>query len=225
LCADRATQLDIDAVIAAIERLRQPADSKNDEEQIIRSGPDKAGLSNYLSSVKRLSKSLAEMQASNLRANQQTMADLTRLIKSGNSQLESHFDKLLRGETPRSIEPLQYVTKEMPFPVLSQDKVTRLGLINAYVSGNHRQSNLTAAPHDSSVARIYAEIRAPYLSSTIANLASASVSMAKKKNPDAAFSSPSTTIYAVSSHVTTGARCFRPLAKGPWLSLPGPFEN
>ncbi|KAK2044036.1 Exo70 exocyst complex subunit [Colletotrichum somersetense] len=177
----------IDAVLGAIERLRQPADSKNDEEQIIRAGPDKAGLSSFLASIKRLSKALADMQASNLRANQQTMAELVRLIKSGNSQLESHFDKLLRGETPRSVEPLHYITKDMPFPVLSQDKVARLGLVNSYISGNHRQNGGSAAPQDSSTAKIYAEIRGPYLSSTLANLAAASVNTTKKKNPDAIY--------------------------------------
>jgi len=176
-------------VIAAIERLRQPADSKDDEEQIIRAGPDKAGLSNYLSSLKRLGKSLADMQASNLRANQQTIGDLARLIKSGNTQLEGHFDKLLRGETPRLIEPLQYVTKEKPFPILSQDKITRLGLVNAYVAGDHRRSTGGGASSDSSVARIYAEIRGPYLSATLANLAAASVNTAKKKNAEAIYRS------------------------------------
>ncbi|KAH7133449.1 Cullin repeat-like-containing domain protein [Dactylonectria macrodidyma] len=172
----------IDSVLAAIDRLRQPADSKNDEEQIIRVGPDKAGLPNYLASIKRLTKSLADMQASNLRANQQTMADLARLIKSGNTQLENHFDKLLRAETPRTIEPLHYITKDKPFPVLSQDKIARLGLVYSYVAGSQQQVGL-----DSPVARIYAEVRGPYLSLSLANLAAASVNTAKKKNPDAIY--------------------------------------
>ncbi|KAF6811579.1 exocyst complex protein exo70 [Colletotrichum plurivorum] len=177
----------IDAVLAAIERLHQPADSKNDEEQIIRAGPDKAGLSNYLASIKRLTKSLTEMQASNLRANQHTMTELARLVKSGNSQLEAHFDKLLRSETPRSVEPLHYITKDVPFPVLSQDKVTRLGLVNSFVASNHRQNDGATSPQDSPTAKIYAEIRGPYLSSTLANLAAASVNTTKKKNPDAIY--------------------------------------
>lgn len=168
--------------MTAIERLRQPADSKNDEEQIIRVGPDKAGLSNYLASIKRLTKCLAEMQASNLRANQQTMADLARLIKSGNTQLENHFDKLLRGETPRSVEPLHFITKDKPFPVISQDKIARLGLVHSYVASSQQQTG-----QESPVAKIYAEVRGPYLSSTLANLAAASVNTAKKKNPDAIY--------------------------------------
>lgn len=164
--------------MTAIDRLRQPADSKNDEEQIIRAGPDKAGLSNYLASVKRLTKAFADMQASNLRANQQTMTELNRLIKSGNTQLETYFDKLLRAETPRSIEPLHFITKDKPFPVLSQDKIARLGLVYAFVAGGE---------FESPAARIYADVRGPYLSTSLANLAAASVNTAKKKNPGAIY--------------------------------------
>ncbi|TPX08472.1 uncharacterized protein E0L32_010089 [Thyridium curvatum] len=177
----------IEAVLAAIERLRQPADSKNDEEQIIRVGPEKAGLPNYLNSIKRLNKALTEMKASNLRSTQQTMADLQRLIKSGTTQLENHFDKLLRTETPRSIEPLHFITKNKPFPVLSQDTTTRLGLINNFITGLNQQGAGATAPQDSSVARIYAEVRGPYLSATLLNSAAASVNTTKKKNPDAIY--------------------------------------
>ncbi|KAI0423724.1 exocyst complex protein exo70 [Xylaria sp. FL1042] len=171
----------IDAVVAAIEKLRQPADSKDDEENIIRQGPEKAGLSNYLNSIKRLNKALESMQTSNLRANQQTISDLQRLVKNGNSQLESSFDKLLRKETPRSIEPLHYITKDRPFPRLSQDTISKLGLMNSYVSGNSSSEN--------SLVKIYAEIRGTYLSQTLVNLAYASVNTAKKKSPDAIYRS------------------------------------
>ncbi|KAG5954003.1 exocyst complex component [Claviceps sorghi] len=168
------------SVLAAIDRLRQPADSKDSEEQIIRAGPEKAGLSIYLASLKRLTKSHADMQASNLRANQHTISDLTRLMQSGNAQLENYFDKLLRGETPRSIEPLHYITKDKPFPVLPQDKIARLGLVYAYLAGVQQG-------HDSPASKMFADIRGPYLSSSLANLAAASVNTAKKKNPDAVY--------------------------------------
>ncbi|KAI0132012.1 exocyst complex protein exo70 [Xylariales sp. AK1849] len=162
----------VDAVIAAIERLRQPGDSKNDEEQIIRQGPDKAGLSNYLNSIQRLSKALQNMETANLRANQQTRADLQRLIQNGNSSLETHFDKVLRGETPISVEPLNFTTKGKPFPIISQDKIARLSLINSYVG-----SNATA---ENPLVKIYAEVRGQYLNKTLVNLAFASVNTAKK---------------------------------------------
>ncbi|KAI0392126.1 exocyst complex protein exo70 [Xylariaceae sp. FL0594] len=171
----------IDAVISAIEKLRQPADSKDDEENIIRQGPEKAGLSNYLNSIKRLNKALENMQASNLRANQQTISDLQRLVRSGNTQLENSFDKLLRVETPRSIEPLNFITKNKPFPLLSQDTISKLSLMNSYVSGN--------SSSDNPLVKIYAEIRGMYLSQTLVNLAYASVNTAKKKSVDAIYRS------------------------------------
>ncbi|KAL2267754.1 hypothetical protein VTJ83DRAFT_5031 [Remersonia thermophila] len=177
----------IDSVLAAIERLRQPVDSKNDEEQIIRMGPDKAGLPNYLASIKRLNKALGDMKASNLRSTQQTVAELQRLVKLGNTQLENSFDKLLRNETPRALEPLHFITKNKPFPVLSQDKFARLGLINSFVAGAYQQNGGSASPLDSPIAKIYIEIRSQYLASALVNLATASASTAKKKNPDAIY--------------------------------------
>ncbi|OAQ97635.1 hypothetical protein LLEC1_06606 [Akanthomyces lecanii] len=174
----------VDSVIAAIDRLRQPADSKDDEEQIIRAGPEKAGLSAYLASMKRINRSHADMQTSNLRANQNTMADLTRLIRTGNTQLEAFFEKLLRIETPRALEPLHYITKDKEFPVLPQETITRLGLIYS-----HLGSNPKGAGYDSPVAKIYGEIRGPYLSASLVNLAAASVNTAKKKNPGAIYRS------------------------------------
>lgn len=126
------------------------------------------------------------MQASNLRANQQTMADLSRLVKSGASQLEGHFEKLLRNETPRSVEPLHYITKDMPFPVLSTGTITPLGLIRDFVAGatEDTQGGISL---DSSVGKIYVDVRGMYLSSSLANLASASVNTAKKKTMDAMY--------------------------------------
>ncbi|KAF4513002.1 hypothetical protein G6O67_000325 [Ophiocordyceps sinensis] len=172
----------VDAVLAAIERLRQPADSKDNEEQIVRVGPEKAGFSNYLACLKRLNRSYNDMQASNLRANQHTMADLIRLITAANSQLESYFQKQLRGETPLSIEPLHFITKDKSFPVLPQDTTSRLGLVYAYLSSSKLHRG-----HESPVSSIYAEVRGPYLSASLANLAAASVSTAKKKNPGAMY--------------------------------------
>lgn len=110
------------------------------------------------------------------------MTDLTRLIKSGNAQLESYFDKLLRGETPRSIEPLHYITKDKPFPVLPQDKIARLGLVYAYLASGQKLPG-----NDSPASKIFAEVRGPYLSSSLVNLAAASVNTAKKKNPGAIY--------------------------------------
>ncbi|ERT02980.1 hypothetical protein HMPREF1624_01284 [Sporothrix schenckii ATCC 58251] len=194
----------IESVIAAIERLRQPAENKNEEELIIRAGPEKAGLSKYLSSVQRLDRSLNEMKASNIRSTQQTIGELQRITSSANAQLESYFDQLLRVETPPEIEPLHFATKNKPFPLLTQYTTSRLGLINAHLAASVRNNGSGAgvggpasssmlsagsANQDSPVARIYADIRGPYLANTLKNLAAASVSTTKKKTADAIYRS------------------------------------
>ncbi|KAF8859069.1 hypothetical protein BDZ45DRAFT_704439 [Acephala macrosclerotiorum] len=172
----------IDGVISAIERIRQPSDIKSNEEDIIRQGPDKAGLASFLSSVKRVNKALAELRNTNLRSNQQAVADLSRLLKSGNQALETHFKKLL-AEDSAPIEPLHYITKDKPFPMLSQDKTTRLGLINSYIVSFTKQSGAGESP----MLQLYASVRGPYLTYCLQNLSAASINTAKKKSPDAVY--------------------------------------
>ncbi|PHH65445.1 hypothetical protein CDD82_1666 [Ophiocordyceps australis] len=168
----------VDAVLDAIGRLRQPVDSKDNEEATVRAGPDKVGLSVYIASVKRLQKSLNGMQASNIRANQHAMAELQHLVGSAKDQLENHFGKILRADTPHSVEPLHYITKSKAFPVLSQDTLSRLALIHTH---------LLVPDASSSIPALFADIRGPYISSSLFNLAAASVSTAKKKNPGAMY--------------------------------------
>ncbi|KAL5594180.1 hypothetical protein BROUX41_001225 [Berkeleyomyces rouxiae] len=177
----------VDGMIFAIGRLRQSVDSKNDEEALIRSGPEKVGLSQYLASIKRLAQSASDMQTSNMRANQQAMSDLLRLVNFGNNMLESYFQKLLQIDTPSAIEPLQNITKSRPFPLLPQESMARLGLITDYMATQRKQSNAPTAPHDASVGRIYVDTRGPYLTSSLSNLAMASVNTAKKQNPETVY--------------------------------------
>jgi exocyst complex protein 7 len=136
----------------------------------------------FQNSVKRVNKALSELQQTNLRSNQENIADLTRLLKSGNSQLEAFFQKLLQ-EDSRPIEPLHFITKEKPFPMLSQDKSARLGLINSYIGSVTKQAGGGVSP----MQQHYASVRGPYLTATLQNLASASVNTAKKKTPDAIY--------------------------------------
>lgn len=144
--------------------------------------PEKAGLSNFMSSVKRVNKALTELKQTNLRSNQQAMADLSRLLKSGHTQLEAHFQKLLQDES-RPLEPLHYITKDKPFPIITNDKATRLGLVNNYIASASRQ----AGTGDSPMLQLYASVRGPYLTATLANLATAAINTAKKKTPDAIY--------------------------------------
>ncbi|KAI9054905.1 hypothetical protein LZ554_002049 [Drepanopeziza brunnea f. sp. 'monogermtubi'] len=173
----------IDGVISAIEKIRQPSDIKSNEEDVIRQGPEKVGLALFLSSVKRVNKALSDLKQTNLRSNQQAVADLSKLLKFGNEQLEQLFQRLLQ-EDSKPIEPLHFITKEKPFPTLSPDNSTSLGLINQYIVSVARQSG---SSRDSPMLQVYANVRGPYLVATLQNLAAASLNTAKKKTPDAVY--------------------------------------
>jgi exocyst complex component 7 len=134
--------------------------------------------------LNRVNKALSELKSTNLKANQQAVADLTRLLNSGNQQLESTFERILR-EDARPVEPLHYITKQMPFPLLHQDKTTRLGLMNSFIVAAARQSSQNS--QETPTAQIYANVRGPYLTSTLQNMAAASVNTAKKKTPNALY--------------------------------------
>ncbi|KAI9826006.1 MAG: hypothetical protein M1819_007461 [Sarea resinae] len=172
----------IDRICAAIEEIRQPLDLSGKEEKIIRAGPQNAGLLDFLDSLKRITQALSDLKATNLRANQQAISELSGLLKSGTQQLEGVFRDLLK-EDVRPVEPLHYITKQIPFPAIAQDKLSRLGLIHSYV----RTSAMQAPQHKSRevpTAQIYADIRGPYMSTSLQNLAAASVNTAKRKNAE-----------------------------------------
>jgi exocyst complex protein 7 len=69
--------------------------------------------------------------------------------------------------------------------MLDQDKTTRLGLINSFLTAGARQSDREV--QETPTAQIYASVRGPYITGTLSNLAAASISTAKKKIPDAVY--------------------------------------
>lgn len=152
-------------------------------EMLTSHSPQKATLNAFLNSVMRVNKALIDMKRTNLRSNQQATAELSRLLKSGNGQLEAYFQKILQ-EDSRPIEPLHYITKDKPFPLISMEKMNSLGPINQYIASVTRQSGMVG---ESPVLQTYANVRGPYLTSTLQNLAAASVNTAKKKTPDAVY--------------------------------------
>ncbi|KAI9669457.1 MAG: exocyst complex component exo70 [Caeruleum heppii] len=172
----------IDNVLAAIVQIRQPLNIRLNEERVIRAGPQAVGFSDFLASLRRINDALSTLKTTNLRSNQEAIAELRYLLKSGNQQLEKVFGDILK-DNSRPVEPLAFITKQIPFPALSQDNISRLGLINsaAFSSGSQHASGV------SPTAQIYADIRGPYLVSTLQNLAAASVTTAKKKVPDAIY--------------------------------------
>ena len=106
---------DIDRIIDAIERIRQPLDQRNQEERIIRSDPKQTGLNDYIASLDRTNQALGDLKNTNLRANQQAIAELNTLLTTGTSRLQDEFRDALYEHT-RPVEPLNYLTKRvLPF--------------------------------------------------------------------------------------------------------------
>jgi exocyst complex protein 7 len=94
--------------------------------------------------------------------------------------LETHFKEILQ-EDSKPEEPLRFITKKLPFPTFKSNSSTKLSLINQYMVTNAQQNGAFSG---SPMIKAYADVRSPYLVSMLANLASASLNTAKKKNQD-----------------------------------------
>lgn len=178
------TNKNIDRVSEAIERLRQPLDAKGREEGVIRAGPGNAGLQQYLGALKRVDNALKNLTSSNLRSNQQTIADFDKLLAFGSSQLQDLFRNTLR-EDVRPVEPLHYITKGLEFPTLSDQQLSNVKPIAAAITSASAQSSRSEQRQENPAVRIYAEVRGPYLSGSLQNLATASINTSTKRSKDA----------------------------------------
>lgn len=180
----QVTNRNIDRLSEAIERLRQPLDAKGREEGVIRAGPGTAGLQQYLGALKRVDNALKELTSSNLRSNQQAIADFNKLLASGSSQLQDLFRHRLK-EDVRSVEPLHYITKGLAFPTFSDQELGHVKQIAAAITSASAQSSRPGQREDNPAVKIYAEVRGPYLSSSLQNLATASMNTSTKRGQDA----------------------------------------
>ncbi|EPS28244.1 hypothetical protein PDE_03190 [Penicillium oxalicum 114-2] len=176
------TNSNIDKVNDAIDRLRQPLDAKNREEGIIRAGPQSAGIMQYLSAMKRVEKALVDLNATNLRSNQKAMSDFNALLSTGSSMLQDTFRAEL-GQHANPIEPLHYLTKDLPFPSLPEDTVAQLAplcsaISSAAIIGPQRGKG------DSPAIKIYGDVRGPYITGSLQNLSIASLNTVKRRPTD-----------------------------------------
>ncbi|GAD94533.1 exocyst complex component Exo70, putative [Paecilomyces variotii No. 5] len=176
------TNSNIDKVNEAIERLRQPLDAKGREEGIIRAGPESAGLSQYLSALKRVDKALKDLTATNLKSNQKAISEFSSLLTTGSGKLQDMFRAALRDHVS-PVEPLHYLTKDLPFPNLPGETLTQLGPVSAAIS-SAASHGPQRTPGDNPAISIYAETRGPYITSTLQNLAIASVNTVKRRPSD-----------------------------------------
>ncbi|KAF4157858.1 hypothetical protein CNMCM6069_004941 [Aspergillus lentulus] len=176
------TNSNIDKVNEAIERLRQPLDAKNREEGIIRAGPQSVELSQYLAAMKRVDKALVDLSSTNLKSNQKAISEFNSLISTGNAKLQDMLRGILN-QYASPIEPLHYLTKDLPFPSIPQQTISELTSICTAID--------SAASHGpqrgdggNPALKIYADVRGAYLTSSLQNLAIASLNTVKRRAAD-----------------------------------------
>lgn len=174
----------IDKILGAIEKVKQPLDMRNQEERIIRSRPERVGLTEYIASIDRTNQALRELKKTNLRSNQVAISDLSSLLAVGTGNLENVFRDMLR-QDGQPIEPLKQITQGQDFPRIASSKSAQLRTINTNISAYTSQvapaSDLTPS------AKVYAQERGQYIALSLQNLATASISTARKSVADAVY--------------------------------------
>jgi exocyst complex protein 7 len=148
--------------------------------------PGRGDLRDYIASLDRTTVALADLKRTNLRSNENAIAQLSGLLKLGNKQLEDVFRSILQDCSRERLQPLEFVAKQNPFPLLPPDKLSTLRGINAHISksaGSASQIDLL----QTSTQRLYADVRGSYLESSLSSLAQASVATARKVQADALY--------------------------------------
>ncbi|RPA82072.1 hypothetical protein BJ508DRAFT_414332 [Ascobolus immersus RN42] len=169
----------IDATLAALDRVRKPADIVSVEEATIKAGPQKVGLSEYLACLNRLNAGLQSLKQANMRSQQTALKRMTDLLKAGTLEMENLFRQAL-AEDSNAVEPLHYITKELPFPTFSAQKINVLVVLNNYLSSPIAQ----ASGLDPDTPSIYAQIRSTYLVATLSSLSQATLNTAQRSPTD-----------------------------------------
>lgn len=177
------TNANIDRIIDSIEKIRAPMDRRNQEERILRSDPKQTGLNDYIASLDRTNQALGELKSTNLRSNQQAIADMNVLLSEGTGRLQEEFRDALF-EYTRPVEPLHYLTKNLPFPPIPPESISRLRTIHSHITQSMQQ---TQADGEAPTIKIYAELRGDYIMQCLRNLAMASMSTARKQTVDAIY--------------------------------------
>ncbi|MCJ1418267.1 exocyst complex component exo70 [Xylographa parallela] len=163
-----------------LQKQTRPLEGKADEERTIRDGPAAVGVQNYLASLKRAEDKLSNLKSTNFRVNQEAMSELGNLLNYGRQQLQALFESLLQ-EDAKPIEPLQFITKQLSFPGIPQSKISELAALDGFISATQPR---TGYQESTPSVRVYADVRGLYLSSSLQNLATASISTSKKKSLD-----------------------------------------
>ncbi|MCJ1328382.1 exocyst complex component exo70 [Thelotrema lepadinum] len=171
----QTTTQNADKMLSAINKMQSPLEGKADEERIIRDGPERSGLPNYLACLRRVEGKYDQLNRSQVRVNQEAAQDLSQLLVFGAKRLQELFEDTLKSSSEK-VEPLQFITRNRPFPTLDQGKISQLAELQTFMSSPPRNSNLAT--------QIYTDVRGLYLSSSLSNLASATLTTARRLNTD-----------------------------------------
>ena len=172
----------IEKLIGHIEKMLVSGQDKAGEERIIRMGPNRAGLDEYISCMRRIDRALEQLNSSKMRVQQQTLGDYNGLLSEGISKLQDLFGDIL-SEKSQPLEPLHYLTKQIAFPTFSTEKLSQLRSIQHSVSTPSARA-LSYNQRENVAVRIYADIRSPYLVASLQSLSIASISTSRRKNTE-----------------------------------------
>ena len=172
----------IEKLIGHIEKMLVSGQDKAREEMIIKGGPAKSGVEEYIGCVRRLDRALEQLAVSKMRVQQQTVGDYNQLLSEGVGRLQEFFSSTL-SEKSQPVEPLHYITKKLAFPVLSSEKLSVLRSIERCLSTSSARS-MSYNQRENAAVRVYVDIRSPYLANSLQSPAIASISTSKRKNPE-----------------------------------------
>ncbi|KAI4153731.1 MAG: hypothetical protein LQ340_002137 [Diploschistes diacapsis] len=172
----QTTTENADRMLEAINKMQSPLEGKAEDERVIRDGPERVGLPNYLACLRRIDGKHEQLSRSPVRVNQEAAQELSQLLNFGGKRIQELFEDAIASSS-ETVEPLQFITRNRPFPTFDQEKVAQLGELRMFLSRTQRN-----APN--SAPQIYADIRGRYLQASLTNLASGTLSTARRQNTE-----------------------------------------
>ncbi|KAF2668571.1 hypothetical protein BT63DRAFT_440720 [Microthyrium microscopicum] len=174
-------QTNVDRTLAVISRLQAPMEQRDQEETIIRADPRRVGLKEYIASMQRADQALRGLRSTSLAANQAAMRETQALVKYGARQLEEIFKQtLLATGASDALEPLGYITKEKLFPIIPREEGPQLKMINNFIASSTTRGSQTNLSDMYSTAKLFSDIRGSYVARSVANMAAATLSTARR---------------------------------------------
>ena len=174
----QTTTQNADRMLEAINKMQSPLEGRAEDEAIIRQGPERIGVPNYLTCLRRVQGKHDQLSRSPVRVNQEAAESLSELLVFGASKLQNVFEAKLKAIS-RPVEPLQFITRNHPFPALNPGDRSELVELRTFLA-----SPSASGANSSIHVQVYATVRGEYLQRSLTNLASATLTTARRQNTD-----------------------------------------